>query len=62
MSMDESNIPTRLHLFLRYYCDGCTKLVHVDDAVWLNHITLKPDEGEDGRPYHKECAERVANG
>ena len=56
MSMDESNTPTRLHMFRRYLCDECNKIVHVDDAVWVNPKTGEATTGDEGRPFHVECA------
>jgi len=56
MSMDESNTPTRLHMFRRYHCELCGDMVHVDDAVWVNPKNGEATTGDEGKAYHVSCA------
>ena len=41
---------------LEYRCEACGKRVEEDDAVWIAPLTREATTGEDGRPYHVECA------
>jgi hypothetical protein len=37
-------------------CRACGRVVDVEDAVWIDPSTTKATTGDNGAPYHVECA------
>ena len=42
--------------YVTYVCTACGKDVDADDAVWVNPDTGEATTGDNGKPYHVDCA------